>query len=521
MARPYAGLMSAVLIPETTSTDVVDPQQIQACFDWALAGAPWRVLILPQGVGVPLELDADGFTDLLDRYASTAVLLKGGRLLDLPARFFVLPSPQGPLPDATALSWRRRLTDGLLRIAPGQLERAVVLKQRWSARRLGRRRHRWQALKRPAAAPIAQLGPPPSAFIVGLHWLALGGAEGFAFDCIRLAQATGKPVFVLCEYPSHTFYDPPEGVTVLPLYVLPDELRIDLIEAVVRAHPGALVHIHHCPTLYRALPRLRWGVAEPPRVIDSLHIDELEDGGFVRLSSVWGAYLDTTHVISRRLQGLIETRGGLHRDIRLGFLMQSSAPQSLPKPRLPQSLDRGRLHLCMVSRLVWQKRPFLTLTFVRRLLRAALRLGVEDLHFSLVGSGPLELAVQAMVRRDPLLRRFTTLTPATPQARELFCEADLLVQCSLNEGITLSSYEALARGCLVLSSSVGAQAELIAPPFLLGRDERQMLSAGLRQTMGLLSSRQQLERAIAEQSRFWSELARAPQALPLMSSLYG
>ena len=518
--RPYAGLMGAVLTPEMASRVVVDHQQIQACFDWALAGAPWTVLILPQGVGEPLEVDADGFTDLLDRYASTASLLKGGHRIERPARFFVLPSPQGPLPDATALSWRRRLTDGMLRLAPRQLERAVVLKQRCSARWLGRR-HRWQALKRPAAAPIAQPGPPPSAFIVGLHWLALGGAEGFAFDCIRLAQATGKPVFVLCEYPSHTFYALPEGVTVLPLYVLPDELRIDLIEALVRAYPGALVHIHHCPTLYRALPRLRWGVAEPPRVIDSLHIDELEDGGFVRLSSVWGAYLDTTHVISRRLQGLIETRGGLHRDIRLGFLMQSNAPQSLPKPRLPQSLDRGRLHLCMVSRLVWQKRPFLTLTFVRRLLRAALRLGVEDLHFSLVGSGPLELAVQAMVRRDPLLRRFTTLTPATPQARELFCEADLLVQCSLNEGITLSSYEALARGCLVLSSSVGAQAELIAPPFLLGRDERQMLSAGLRQTMGLLGSGQQLERAIAEQSRFWSELARAPQALPLMSSLYG
>ena len=495
---------------------VVEHQQIQACFDWALSGVPWCALISAQAQGLPLEVDADRFTELVDRHASSVVLLQGGHRIGLPTRFFVLPSAQAEAPEPGGGSaWRSRLRAAFLQIAPRQLERLVVLKQRWRGRR-----HRWQALHKPASVPSVDPGPP-AAFVFGLHWLALGGAEAFAFDCIQLAQATGKPVYVLCEYPSNAFYALPDGVQVLPLYVLPERLRLDLIEALVRAHPGSLVHIHHCPTLYRALPRLRWGLEVSPRVVDSLHIDELEDGGFVRLSSVWGGYLDTTHVISRRLHGLIETKGGLRRDIRLGYLMPSTASKILPKPRLTGSLKQGRLHLCVVSRLVWQKQPFLTLAFVRALLQAALRMGFEDLRFSLVGSGPLSLAVKGLIGRDPTLRRFTTLMPATPDARELFQHADLLVQCSLNEGITLSSYEALARGCLVLSTTVGAQAELIAPPFLLGRDERQVLSAGLRQSIALLQGGSPLEQAIALQATLWSELAQEPQALPLMSTLYG
>ena len=502
---------------------MVDHQQIRACFDWALAGSPWTALLHHHGDGAPQELDADGFTELADRYAATAELLQGGRLPGLKTRFFVLSCNQGSQPGSSAPAWQSRFKAVLLQATPRQLERLVVLKQRWRSRWLGRRQ-RWEALQAPIPLPAAEPAAP-AAFIFGLHWLALGGAEGFAFDCIQLAQHTGRPVFVLCEYPSESFYSLPDAVQVLPLYVLPDRLRLDLIEALVRAHPGSLVHIHHCLSLYRALPRLRWGLELPPRVIDSLHIDELEDGGFVRISSVWGRYLDTTHVISRRLQGLIETRGGLSREIRLGFLMQARVgephPAVLPQPRLPDSLARGRLHVCMVSRLVWQKRPFLTLAFVRQVLQGAMGLGLDDLRFNLVGSGPLLAAVRAFIRRDPLLQRYTTLAPAMPQARELFREADLLVQCSLNEGITLSSYEALARGCLVLSSSVGAQAELIASPFLLGAHERQVLTEGVRQTVALLQHGEQLERAIADQGRLWSAMASSPQALPLMTTLYG
>ena len=255
---------------------VVDHQQVRACFDWALAGAPWKALLLQQVDGAPQELDADGFAALADRHASTAVLLNGGRSAHRPTRFFILPEQACAQHNRAANAYRSRLKTALLSAAPRQVERAVVLKQLCRARWFGRR-HRWQALHVPTA-PLATPLAAPTAFIVGLHWLALGGAEGFALDCIALAHQTGRPVFVLCEYPSDSFYPLPEAVQVLPLYVLPERLRFDLIELLVRAHPGSLVHIHHCPSLYRALPRLRWGLDEQPRVIDSFHINEVEDG---------------------------------------------------------------------------------------------------------------------------------------------------------------------------------------------------------------------------------------------------
>ena len=487
---------------------------IAATYGWALGGAPWSVLLVPGGPSEPQELDADQFLAWMDRVGPQ------GRLLSSPAsacpghRYVLVNDPArlSPRPSRSTV-----LRHWLLARAPLLAEWLQTL---WQRRWLPPARRRWRALQRPTARQCAATQPSGEpALILGMHWLALGGAESFAVECVHLALHTGRPVYVLCEHPSPAFYGLPEAVQVLPLYLLPPALRGDLIVHLAQAHPGSLIHIHHCISVYAALGRLRQEVPAPLQVVDSLHIDELRDGGFVRVSSVWGAYLDCSHVISAHLSRQLLQRGGLQRDLRLGYLLPDAAPAVMPRPRLPASLAAGRLHLCMVSRLVWQKRPILTLRLGLQLMEEARRLGCSQVQLTLVGSGPLWPPVERLVQAAR--RRHTVnVQAATPQASELFAEADLLLQCSANEGITLTSFEALARGCLVLSTAVGAQRELIAPPFLLPADPWAVLRRGRRQVGALLADPAALEAAIAAQAQCWQQLAAAPRGRDVVEQLY-
>lgn len=414
---------------------------------------------------------------------------------------------------------RSQLYAWLLKHYPLQLESL-----RWYVDliRRFRRRDPWHPLPAPAPIPAgSSMWQPSARLILGMHWLALGGAEAFAIECLQMALHLGWQVWVITEHGSPSFYSLPPGVQHLPLQGLTQDQRIQCILDLLRACPGAVVHNHHCISLYAALARIR---AELPqqslRLIDSLHIDELLDGGFVRISSVWGHYLDATHVISQRLFALLR-RTGPTRVLRLGYLLPSHAVGSLPEPNLLRSLDQGRLSLCIYSRLVWQKRPFLTCALARYLLLWGEQQGFSQLQLRVIGSGPLQASLQRMLQHDSVLSRFARFDHASPDAREVLESSDLLLQCSANEGITLSSIEALERGCLVVSTAVGAQQELLAKPFLLPPDPLWLMLTGVNKVQRLLSDPDWRDQALQAQRSSWNALQSAPRGLDVIRHLYG
>ena len=85
---------------------------------------------------------------------------------------------------------------------------------------------------------------------------------------------------------------------------------------------------------------------------------------------------------------------------------------------------------------------------------------LPDVHFLIVGDGPLEQAIAAKVH-DLQLDRLVTLVPMQRDIRRAYSSMDLLVQTSLTEGCSSVLLEGMAHGLPIVASSVGGTPEVI------------------------------------------------------------
>lgn len=295
--------------------------------------------------------------------------------------------------------------------------------------------------------------------LFALYWLDFGGAEAFAVYAMQAAKLAGYTVIVVAEEIARhrmldKLVDVADAVYLIGNFAF--ELpREDLFQRIVRLHRPNILHIHHSATAYRLLPILRL-LGDIAAIIDTTHILEHRDGGFVYESIKHSACIDRHHVVSRDLEQIYQAADGrLAAKVKLGRLYDMS-PHFSPAPG--KWAGRSQIKVAFVGRFVAQKRPYLFLEIVRRLSR---RHEKSDVAFSIVGSGYLSDLLKRMAVDFGIAERLTFLPAAYPVS-ELFGESHVVVNCSENEGLALISYEGIIANCIVLSTDVGGQRELTA-----------------------------------------------------------
>lgn len=340
-------------------------------------------------------------------------------------------------------------------------------------KRLERHRHSYNRLlnlDNPKNQPRARkslTAEGKKAALVCLHWLDVGGAESFAVDSCRLFQEKGYETIVLSAHNarrhyfqklanSHKIYELDRQVPA------GDETRF--ICALIKQQSISVIHNHHNSYLYESLPAIR--ILNPgTQVIDSLHIDEKNrfGGGFPRVSIVWANYIDHHHVISHRLKHLLTAHGVHSQNVVLGHLGKDLTPPA--SFNIAQSLAAKRIRLCFVGRMSGQKRPLLAAAMLIWAVKEGRRQGI-DVKVDIVGDGFYLPALQSYIRHSGTNSAFT-LHGASADVERLMKQCDMLVLGSENEGITLVGYEAFRNGCMVTSTNVGAQSELVPDEMLL------------------------------------------------------
>jgi len=83
-----------------------------------------------------------------------------------------------------------------------------------------------------------------------------------------------------------------------------------------------------------------------------------------------------------------------------------------------------------------------------------------DLHFLLVGSGPLVRSVEAMIAAHGMESCFTRVSTVS-EIRDLYALMDVAVLCSKSEGFPNATMEAMAAGRPVVAAAVGGVTELV------------------------------------------------------------
>jgi glycosyltransferase involved in cell wall biosynthesis len=346
--------------------------------------------------------------------------------------------------------------------------------------------------------------------LVGMHWLDVGGAETFAIEAAQLASTLGFRIVIICDrVGQHTWLSRVTGFAerIYMIGTLDMQARNEACLQLIRHHKPHLIHIHHCQTLYNVLPHLRQiGFRHP--ILDTTHIVENRHGGYVAHSQSRSRWLDYHHVVSATLASFYRQAGVDPDKIRLGYLCRNT-PYSQP----PARQNRAPLKLGFIGRFAQQKRPYLFTELARRLHIA--RPGTFS--FEMIGDGLLGDLVKNQIdsRNIPVI-----LHPPQTSVPDFLERMDLLIICSDAEGLTLVAFEAIAHHCVVVSTDVGAQQELIEPPMLLPVAPYAFVEAAMPLLLSVSDGSIDIEQIRIRQKEKFARLCSAPAALEVCGEIY-
>lgn len=309
----------------------------------------------------------------------------------------------------------------------------------------------------------------PRAVIIGLHWFELGGAERWAFETVRLVREAGFLPIVLTNRDSHQpWIGRPELDDALIIPFSEPTVRSqtsgveELLSALLRTFDVRGVVVHHNQWLY---DRLHWISLSRPGIpiIDSTHIVEYRGGGFPHSSVRVEEVITRHHVISPTLERwMVRTQGVAPEKVVMaplgGLTVDASVAEFRPRP------DGAPFTVAFVGRMARQKAPEVFLAMVHRLQSEQ-----APLRFIMHGDGELSSWADDLIAAYGLQGVVERRDSAVPVDHTL-AEAHVLVVTSHNEGLTLTTLEAISHGVPVISTDVGAQSDIIPSRALVSRN---------------------------------------------------
>lgn len=324
--------------------------------------------------------------------------------------------------------------------------------------------HPWMEI-----APGKAASDAPKAVIIAMHWLQSGGAERWAMETVALARQAGLLPIVITDSDGHqpwiTRHEFDDTV-LLPL-TMPLQDRVGdapLLRALFEQFNIVGVLIHHCQWMYDNAWWVKHYFPET-HVVDSLHIVEyIFHGGYPSESVARDEWIDLHHVISPQLEHWLEDVHHIDPKKVVDAPLVGLTADSGTLAFKPRDAEKP-LTISFVGRNVRQKRPETFILAVRELNKKF----PGKLRFIMQGNGDMDEFVDQLIKRydlETVIQRRPMVTPVS----QTYEQTDVLLVSSMNEGITLTTIEALSAGIPVISANVGSQDTLIPPQGLCRRE---------------------------------------------------
>ena len=370
----------------------------------------------------------------------------------------------------------------------------------------GKVQHPWVEVT-PGRAPKGS----PRAVVVAMHWFQAGGAERWALETVKLVRDAGFIPIVITDRDGHQPWiaDPAfDDAILLPMTMPVQERPGDspVLRALFEQFDIAGILIHHCQWMY---DNAWWVKTHFPqtRIVDSLHIVEYYfHGGFPKESVAHDEWIDLHHVISPQLEHWLIN----DHQIAPEKVVDAPLVGLTADAKTPSFKERDKTKpftVAYIGRMVRQKRPE-AFILAAKAVNAAYP---GKVRFIMQGNGDMDAFSDMMIKRYGLEEVIERRALDAPVA-QTYRDADALLISSINEGITLTSIEAISAGVPVLSANVGSQETLIPPKGLC----RRMTSNFVHDAKSALSHILNNEE---ERRKLWeSELARLQKFSELESA---
>ena len=327
----------------------------------------------------------------------------------------------------------------------------------------GKVQHPWVEVT-PGRAPKGS----PRAVVVAMHWFQAGGAERWALETVKLVRDAGFIPIVITDRDGHQPWiaDPAfDDAILLPMTMPVQERPGDspVLRALFEQFDIAGILIHHCQWMY---DNAWWVKAHFPktRIVDSLHIVEYYfHGGFPKESVAHDEWIDLHHVISPQLERWLIN----DHQIAPEKVVDAPLVGLTADAKTPSFKERDKTKpftVAYIGRMVRQKRPE-AFILAAKAVNAAYP---GKVRFIMQGNGDMDAFSDMMIKRYGLEEVIERRALDAPVA-QTYRDADALLISSINEGITLTSIEAISAGVPVISANVGSQETLIPPKGLCRR----------------------------------------------------
>ena len=299
-----------------------------------------------------------------------------------------------------------------------------------------------------------------------LPWLALGGADKFNLDLIKGLSKRDYEFSIVTTEPNVNIWrqEFEEYATVYDLTTFLDrKYWPSFINYIIKKENIDLIMNSNSTYGYAALPYIKACNPGIP-IIDYIHMEEWynRNGGFSRDTANLEEVIEKTLVCNENSKKILQNYFGRKEEkietVYIGVDSEKFNPEKYNKEELLKKYkinSDGKKIIGFIARIDLQKRPYLLMKILR-----ALKEKREDFIAIIAGDGPLLSSIKRKAKKYNLEKNVKFLG-AISNTEELYSMCDITLNCSIKEGLALTSYESLSMGVPVVSANVGGQAELI------------------------------------------------------------
>lgn len=304
--------------------------------------------------------------------------------------------------------------------------------------------------------------------LVMVPWMTLGGADKFNLDLFKMIDKSKYSITLLSMQPTEyawrqQFEEACDEVFDLSTFIDRKDW-LSFVNYIIETRKIDIIFNTNSVTGYMMLPYLHARYPELP-ILDYIHMEEWynRNGGYSRDSAAVGSVIDKTLFCNKNSENILvdyfkrkkETVGTVY----IGVDADKFNPDNYDKEALRKKYDikNDKFVISVIARIDYQKRPYLLMRIIKRTVELNI---IDNPLFVIAGDGPLLSKIKKEARKDNT-DKYIKFIGKTSTPDEIYAISDVTLNCSIKEGLALTSYESLSMGVPVVSADVGGQKELI------------------------------------------------------------
>ena len=302
-----------------------------------------------------------------------------------------------------------------------------------------------------------------------IPWMVTGGADLFNLSLVKGLNKERYEIKILSTEPNENVlrqeFENNDNVRVYDLTSFLDKRYwVAFVNYIIQKENINLIFNSNSKTGYSMLPYIKSMYPEIP-ILDYVHMEEWynRNGGYSRYSSMYNSIIDKTMVCNGNSKKVLEEHFKRNPDevqtVYIGVDEEKFNPDRYNKEELEKKYLGGTTNKKIISficRISEQKRPLLFLEIIKKLKEKR-----QDFKVLVVGDGNLLGKMKEKAKKMNLLEDIIFLGEIK-NTGEIYKISNVTVNCSLKEGLALTSYESLSMNVPIVSSDVGGQKELIS-----------------------------------------------------------